>query len=142
MSRVQRIFIAISIALALGAAGAALLNKNTHMVFHSVKVKPQYYMPPDIQPNCVNEFGCNIKTRIPLWLQDHLTDVEITNQSQQHVVIVETNVAVLKSLAYGTFVGTLIYGFLFLTNLTIRAIYRHRKLIVSYLRSQFAISRA
>lgn len=142
MSRVQKIFIAISIALALSAAGSVWLSKGSYIAYQSVKTPPQYYMPPDIQPNCVNEYGCNIKTRIPVWLQKHLTEVETTNQSQNQVVMVKTNMAVLKGLAHGLITGLLIYGFLFLTNLGARLLFKHRKIIVSYFLTQLDFSRS
>lgn len=141
MSRIQKLIIAISITLAVIAAGITWFNKGSPAAYQSVKVQPQYYMPPDIQPNCVNEFGCNIKTRIPLWLQKHLTEVEVETQSQNQVVIVKTNMAVLKSLAHGLFIGLLFYGILYGANLMIRLIIKHRRAIIDYFRSQLEWAR-
>lgn len=112
MSNTHRSFMIASIVIALGAALVSWAAMAPKKYEEPEQISQIFYMPPDVQPNCVNEFGCDRKTRLPDWLNKHLGIEEKEAAASQQEFNQQTGNAAVVSVFYGLMVGIFLYGIL------------------------------
>lgn len=110
MSKTHRGFMMASVAIALLAALINWAASSPDKYDDPAKTGQIYYMPPDVQPNCVNEVGCDRKTRLPDWLNKHLGIEKKEATAQQDEYIQEAGNAAVASVFYGILIGAILYG--------------------------------